>query len=274
MEDTLAPKLVYFFLFLFVISFGCGCDASTLDIDAAQNKQAMTEGVKNMTTDPHESAFYAVLSYFEAEGDRLSREEFDNSIHNVTVDSHPNLGEYYVYETIYGEFWINIGKKQILKYSKPPRFTVPEAKEYVEKYLESHVPDFKDRNFVQERSELEEPYWIEEYTEKPRGSEVSIFENWITISVNLDARGLQNFNFSDVRLVRQIPPKITESEVQNIIQQKYPQGQIKELHLMEYTTDGGKSSRTIWNATVLPDDDLESALDLITIDADSGEIIP
>jgi hypothetical protein len=43
---------------------------------------------------------------------------------------------------------------------------------------------------------------------------------------------------------------------------------------MEFTNDGGKSSRTIWSATVISDDEPTSGLTLHSIDADTGEIVP
>lgn len=261
------------FLFLALCTGGVGSEPAAAESN--YHEQGIEQGVRKVTDDPLVSIQEAIQGYFEREGAPLSREQFSKILRDIQADKHPNLGDYYVVTTTAGEFWVKTDKKKVIKYSAYPRFSVKEARQYAHEYLLRHINNFDIRNFVQDRAELDEPYWIEEYTEQPKqGRAVSIFENWISITVNLDSRSVQEFNASEISLVRTSYPAISEAEARKKILSGYPEGQIVELKLMEYTTDGGATSRTIWSASLTPDDDPLSPLQMLSIDADTGIEVP
>jgi len=189
--------------------------------------------------------------------------------------THPNLGPLEVFKGPDGEFWVSKASGEIVTFSPPKRFTATEAQQYAKAFLERHVPDFAKRNFQQVSAEMQDPLWKEEWVEKPRPpKEVSVFPNWAVIQVNLDTRSVHYWNASNIRLVRTAPPKIDQEGAKKVIRGGFPEAEILKLELMEHTTDGGKTSVTIWNASFRPAADKDSPVKLLSINADTGKVVP
>lgn len=217
----------------------------------------------------------AVYDFLLKEGETRSEEDIFPLLEGPSTKRHPNLGQLLIYGGPLGEFWVCAATGKLFSFSAPERFSAPEAQEYAKGFLRRHVNDFESRNFKQIRAEMDDPFWEEEWVEEPRSSEeVSIFKNWIVLSVNLDTRRIHYFNSSDLRLVRSERVLINKQEAEKIIMENFPEGRIEELDLMEHTTNGGQTVITIWTATVNPDGDPESPLKIFSLNADTGEVVP
>ncbi len=224
--------------------------------------------------DLDDQAKETVYDFLKSEGEMRSKEQIFSLLDGPTIEVHPNLGELHIYKGPLGEFWVCKESLKLFTYSSPERFTTDEAQEYAKNFLSRHIENFALRNFKPIKAEKDDPFWEEEWIEEPKHSEeISIFKNWIVLSVNLDTRRVHYFNSSNLRLVRTTPTNLNENAARQIIHEKFPEGEIDDLELMEHTTNGGKTSFTIWSATVRPDDDPETPLTIISINADTGDII-
>jgi hypothetical protein len=216
-----------------------------------------------------------IYQFLKKEGDPNTRDFIESHLEMSGIREHPNLGQLYSFDGELGEFWVSRGRGTVVKYNAPPAFEVSDAEEFSRRFIRRHLPDFESRNFRLEGSEGDGQFWREEWREYPRGEkEVSIFPNWISITVSLEKRGAHNFSFSDLRRIRYNQPGIDEQKARGIIMERYPEGEILELELIEHTTDGGQSWITIWNALVSPGEGENIPDEIISIDADTGEEVP
>lgn len=216
-----------------------------------------------------------VYEFLKKEGNPGAKDQIIASLESGGTKTHPNLGEYYIFTGAMGEFWVSAAGGNVITYNAPPRFSITEAEDFVKRFFSSHVPEFSSRNFVQISSEAEDIFWKEEWREEPQNDrEKSIFPNWIVITINLEKRSVNNFNFSDLRRIRFTEPTLNEAKARQKIRQRFPDGKILEIELMEHTSDGGRTWITIWNAIVQPYDDPEDPHEIITINADTGENVP
>mgnify|MGYP006284212031 CR=1 FL=1 len=216
-----------------------------------------------------------VYQFLKKEGDPNTRDYIESHLEMTGIREHPNLGEIYTFEGESGEFWVSRGRGTVIKYNAPTAFTVTEAEDYSKKFIRRHIKDFESRNFKLENSEADGQFWREEYREYPQGeNEVAIFPNWISVTVSLERRAIHNFSYSDLRRIRYKQPGIDEKEARRIIMERFPEGEILEIELVEHTADGGRTWVTIWNALVSPDKGEELPDEIISIDADTGKDVP
>jgi hypothetical protein len=227
------------------------------------------------SADKEAAARNRICDFLRAEGESRPREEVLGLLEGPVAKVHPNLGPLLVFTGALGEFWVSADGGHVITYSAPRRFTPTEAQEYAAAFLRRNIEDFEKRNYEQVHAEMDDPFWKEEWIERPRHpDEVSIFQNWALIQVNLDARKAHYFNASNLRLSRTAEPAMDEAAARKRILERFPEGIILELELLEHTTDGGVTTITIWQATVNPDGDPDTPRKLLSIDADTGEIVP
>lgn len=216
-----------------------------------------------------------IYQFLKREGVPNTREDIESHLEMTGIREHPNLGELYTYDGEMGEFWVSRGRGTVVKYNAPAAFTITEAEEFSREFVLRHIPDFGSRNFRLENSEADGQFWREEWREYRSGEkEVSIFPNWISVTVNLERRSIHNFSFSDLRRIRYNQPAISEEKVRVMIMERFPEGKILELELIEHTADGGRTWVTIWNALVNPSAEEEVPAEIISIDADTGRDVP
>jgi hypothetical protein len=216
----------------------------------------------------------AIYEFLVEEGETRSKAEIFSLLEGPTTRRHPNLGQLFIFESPLGEFWVCGATGKLFSFSAPERFSAAEAQDYVLNFLRRHIEDFENRRFKQIKAEMDDPFWEEEWLEEPRfDDEISIFKNWVVISVNLDTRRVHYFNSSNLRLVRKEKVALNELEASKMILDRFPEGKIEDLELMEHTTNGGQTVITIWSATVNPDGDPESPLQIVSLNADTGEVV-
>ncbi len=222
-----------------------------------------------------EQARNLIYDFLKKEGNPNTKDYIVSHLETAGIKDHPNLGELYMFIGELGEFWVSRHRGNVVNYNSPLRFTVTEAENFTVKFISRHVPDFDNRNFKRINSEADDQFWKEEWREEPKGEgEKSIFPNWISISINLEKRAVQNFSFSDLRRIRYKEPAINEQKAREIIMERFPEGAILELELVEHTSDGGVTWITIWNAFVRPHDEEDVPHEIISINADTGEEVP
>ncbi|MFO7916309.1 MAG: hypothetical protein R6U43_11555 [Candidatus Krumholzibacteriales bacterium] len=216
-----------------------------------------------------------VYQFLKREGDPNTRDYIESHLEMTGVREHPNLGEIFTFEGEPGEFWVSRGRGTVVKYNAPPAFTITEAEDFSRKFIPRHIPDFGSRNFKLESSGADGQFWREEWREYPQGeNEVAIFPNWISVTVSLERRAIHNFNYSDLRRIRYKQPGIDEGKARRIIMERFPEGEIVEIELVEHTADGGRTWVTIWNAVVRPGEEEDLPHEIISIDADTGKDVP
>lgn len=213
----------------------------------------------------------SIYTFLQREGEERSRNEVFDLLEGPRAKKHPNLGALYVFDGSLGEFWVS-GRGNVVTYNAPDRMSVQEAQEYVKECLDRHVESFNDRNYELKDSNFSDPIWMEEWKEKPAEDEVSIFENWATVQVNVETHKLHYFNRSDLRRVRTTEPSIAEETARKEILKRNPEHEIDRLRLTEHTADGGKTWRTIWYAVLQPED-VEAPQKPYSLDADTGEVV-
>jgi hypothetical protein len=264
LPEKSSNKMKKFYLCLIVVILLTGAVTYTKYGDSEMNEQISDSDARKR-----------IYEFLKSTGETRPEEEILPKLQASAPKQHPNLGHLYVYKGPFGEFWVSCNNGDIITYSVPNRFTATEAQEYAKAFLNEQIEDFDKRNFVQVDAEMDDPLWEEEWIEKPqRPKEVSIFQNWAVIQVHLDTRRVHYFNASNLRLVRTTQPKINEQTARQIILRQFPEGEILELELMEHTTDGGKSVITIWNASIKPDDEEDTPMELLSINADTGDVVP
>jgi len=216
-----------------------------------------------------------VYEFLKKEGVSHPKDYVVANLESSGTKNHPNLGELLIFTGSLGEFWVTANRGNVITFNAPSGFTITEAEKYIGEYLGKHIPEFGLRSFVKIEAKAEGQLWIEEWREEPKDAkEKSIFPNWISISVNLVKRSVNNFNYSDLRRTRFTDPAINEASARTKILQRFPDGEILEIELMEHTGDGGLTWITIWNAVVQPYDDPDDPNELISINADTGENVP
>ncbi|MBD3179362.1 MAG: hypothetical protein GF417_07010 [Candidatus Latescibacteria bacterium] len=216
-----------------------------------------------------------IYDFLKMEGDPNTRDYIEANLELTGMREHPNLGQLYSFDGELGEFWVSRERGKVVKYNGPPALTAAEAEDFAGRFIRRHIPDFESRNFRMESSEADGQFWREEWREYPQGkNEISIFPNWISISVNLEKRAVHNFSFSDLRRIRYNQPGIDEEKARRKVMEKFPDGKILEIELLEHTSDGGQNWVTIWNVVVSPGDDEDEPNEIISIDADTGTEVP
>lgn len=215
----------------------------------------------------------SIYAFLQKEGEMREREWVIEKLEGPTTNQHPNLGLLCVYKGVLGEFWVST-RNNVVNFSAPEAMSVKEAQAYVSEFLARHIEDFHDRNFIQEDAERSDRLWKESWIEEPTDDEISIFENWVNIQVNLDTRQIHYQNRSDLRHVRTTSPALDEAAARQAILSKNAHATIEELDLLEHTVDGGKTWVTVWNAVIVPGGDPESPRKLYSINADTGKVVP
>jgi hypothetical protein len=220
-----------------------------------------------------EEARDKIYTFLAREGCRHSKDTVIKNLDYTGINEHPDLGDLFMYDSPYGEFRVSARRGNVMMFNAPPRLNVEGAGELIREFLCRHIPEFEQRNFRLTDSYMEGSFWNEEYIEKPEEGH-SIFQNWISISIDMESRNIHNFSYTDLRHIRYVPPRIDEKKARELILQKYSDGEILELELMEHTDDGGMTWVTIWNALVSPLREKDVPDEIISINADTGEEVP
>jgi hypothetical protein len=214
----------------------------------------------------------AVFRFLKRRDARLERAEVFEQLEAIEMRRHPNLGAFHVFGSTFGEFWVS-EREAVIGYRAPGRMTASEAQHAAKEVLRQEVEDFGLRNFTQQEAGFVDPIWKEEWKEQPRPGEVSIFENWAQVQINVETRKLHYFQCSDVQHVRLEPPVLDEDAASGVLKRHRRLAVVDSMNLMEHTDDGGHTWTTIWNVIYMPGGDPSSPLEIIAIDADTGDIV-
>ena len=155
------------------------------------------------------------------------------------------------------------------------RISPEEAVALVRRFVERNVADFAARNFVLETPQFDVARATFRWAEKPReGVETAIFPNWVEVVVELAGGRVVRFDASDLRLVRTTPPALSEQQARARIRAQFPKAAIEEIELIELPANGGAKAVTVWNALVLTMAAEGPETVRVTINADTGEVLP
>jgi len=105
--------------------------------------------------------------------------------------------------------------------------------------------------------------------------EVSIYVNSVAVSVRADTPLVASFDRSALNFVRRDPPKLSAEEARRIVQRIVgPEARITAIDLFEHPVGDLSRAVTVWAASIEKNVGGFEDLDMILINADTGERVP
>lgn len=225
-------------------------------------------------------AVSAATAFLISEGQRLSPKEIAEQLGAPGIQVHPDLGTLVSFRGELGTIWVS-ERDNVVYYSgnslgqADQPVSAAECWEIAKKMARKHVKDFEARNFIADQPNVDTTSFTIRWTEQLRpDTESAIFPNWVEVAVQIPSGRVTRFSASDLRLVRTSPPVISEAQARALIRKRFDKSAIEEIELLQQTADGGKTSYTIWTAMVMTLAPEGPVTVRVTLDADSGEIIP
>jgi hypothetical protein len=222
----------------------------------------------------------AIQSFFALEGQMVTPQQITEQISTRSSLEHPDLGPILNTRGKLGTLWIS-PRNTLVYYSgnvltgKNKSISASEAYNIATNFVARHVTDFDKRNFKADDPELDGESLTLNFTEHPRsGVETSIFPNWVEVVVDLVHGRIKRFSASDIPLYRTTPPKISKTEAEAKIMAEFEKAAIEDIELMEQPIWNQAKVITVWSALVLTLDPEGPITQRVTINADTGEILP
>ncbi len=233
------------------------------------------------TFDPDKTT-EAVQSFFALEGRMLTPKQIAQKLGRPSPMQHPDLGPLLNFRGSLGTVWVS-PRYHVVYYSgeampagnKKP-ISATEGYDMANRFAERHVADFTQRNYEAEPPEADADSVTQCWTEHPgSGTETSIFPNWVEIVVDLTQGRVKRFSASDLHLVRTTPPGIDRKQAEARIKAGFEKAAIEDIELMEQPLwDGDPKVITVWSASVLTLGPEGPMTVRVTINADTGEVVP
>lgn len=222
----------------------------------------------------------AIESFFALEGQLITEQQIFEQLDSQESTPHPDLGKIRRYKGKFGTFWIT-SRNNIVYYmgesltGKNKQIDANEANEIAVKFAQQHVEDFTERNFKMKPLSVDMNSFTMRWNEQPKPDiETSIYPNRVDIVVDLSKGRVNRFFASDVRLVRTTQPKLDKEQAEAKIKSGFDKSAIEEIKLMEQPLFEQSKVITIWTALVMIHGTHGPETVRVTIDADTGELIP
>lgn len=241
-------------------------------------KIEMTNG--NQNTLNSKKIAKAIESFFALEGQTVTPRQIAEQISSPSSMQHPDLGPLLNFRGKLGTLWVS-SRNNVVYYSgeamtgKNRQVTANEGYDMANNFAKRQVADFAQRNYEADPLEADAESLTLRWTERPRpDAETSIFPNWVEVVVDLTQGRVKRFSASDLRLVRTTPPKFNKEQAEARIKAEFEKAAIEEIELMEQPLWDEPKVITVWSALVLTLDPEGPVTVRVTINADTGEIIP
>jgi len=193
---------------------------------------------------------------------------------------HPDLGPLLNFRGGLGTLWV-CSRYNVVYYSgnaitgKNKQITLAEGVEMANDFVNNQITDFSQHNYGVDPMEADQISLTSSWTEHPRqGIETSIFPNWVEVVIDLTKGRVKRFSASDLHLVRKTSPKLSKEQAEARIKSEFKTAIIEDIELMEQPLWDEDRVVTIWSASVLTLDSEGPLTVRVTINADTGEIIP
>jgi hypothetical protein len=195
----------------------------------------------------------------------------------------PNVGPIYTFESMFGSLWISKRTGNIVMYCSPDsdcgnnaiKIEEPRAKKIAIDFIKMMMPAFSENKFELAEVDTIGDCFCFEFEEIREKEEISIFENFVLITVKGDSGDIKNFSRSDLTFIRTTLPPISEAQAKNIIENyiKPYKGKLLKIKLIETPTKSYTSSQPLWSAIVSYRGGKGEYRDIIEIDASTGRIL-
>jgi hypothetical protein len=208
-----------------------------------------------------------------------SEEQIEKLLGTPTHDFNPNVGYAWEFNGSLGTVAICESSGEVVTYidSNEPggagdRISETAAEREMRRFLAEVYPQFDKTNFKLARKDRTPGGFDFIFEQEKRIGEQSIFKNFVTITVCGPKPRVRSFDRSSLSFVRTTPPKLTREQARSIVQRLIrPGGKITALELSEQPVDHASKAVTVWAGTVETSVGGFESLDLILINADTGD---
>jgi len=241
-------------------------------------KIEMTNG--NQHTLNSEKTAKAIEFFFAQAEQTVTPQQIAEQMSSPSSMQHPDLGPLLNFRGNLGTLWVS-SRNYVVYYSgkaitgKNRPITANEGYDMANHFAKRQVPEFAQRNYEADPQEADVESLTLRWTEVPRpDAETSIFPNWVEVVVDLTQGRVKRFSASDLHLVRTTPPKFNKEQAEARIKAEFEKAAIEEIELMEQPFWDEPKVITVWSALVLTLEPEGPVTVRVTINADTGEIIP
>jgi hypothetical protein len=155
------------------------------------------------------------------------------------------------------------------------RITLDEAERSMRAFLRAAYPQFDERRFELEEREESEGRFNFGFEQVRLPDEVSIYHNSVAVSLRADKPRVVSYDRSALAFVRREPTRLSAADARRIVREIVgPQTKITKLDLFEHPVGDLTRAVTVWAASVLQNVGGLEDLDMILINADTGERVP
>jgi hypothetical protein len=200
----------------------------------------------------------------------------------VMEDVHPRVGRVWEMSGAGGMVAVDASSGAIVSYSNGDdveeaegRITLADAETAMRTFLRVAYPQFDEKRFkLEERAESDGRFdFTFEQIRLP--GEVSIYTNSVAVSVRADKPLVTSFDRSALNFIRRTPTRLNAEDARRIVQGIVgPRARITAIDLFEHPAADLSRAVTVWAASVEKNvagfDDLE----MILLNADTGERVP
>ena len=152
------------------------------------------------------------------------------------------------------------------------KVSLPQAKQKMKEFLREVYPQFDETRFELVESEESDGRFHFSLEQIRLPNEVSIFHNYIAVSLCADEPQVVSFDRSALTFIRVRPPVLGEKKAKTIIQEIVgPAGRMTELNIREQPLADLSGAVTVWAASVLYEYGGIESLEMVMINADTGE---
>ncbi|MEN6320464.1 MAG: hypothetical protein ABFD82_17135 [Syntrophaceae bacterium] len=209
----------------------------------------------------------------------LSKEQIKKLLGIPAYDFNPNVGFAWEFNGSLGTVAIAESSGEVVTYidsnvlgGAEIRISETDAESEMHHFLANVYRQFNTINFKLVKKESTPSCFNFTFEQMKLSGEQSIFTNFVTISVCGDKPRVISFDRSSLAFIRRVPPKLSRDEAQSIIQRLIrPGGKITAMDLFEQPIDHATRAVTVWAGTVEYNVGGLESLDLILINADTGD---
>lgn len=209
----------------------------------------------------------------------LSKDQVKKLMGEPVYDFNPNVGFTWEFNGTLGTVAVSESSGEVVTYidsivlrGTEIRISETDAEREMRSFLATVYQQFNTINFKLVKMESTPSCFNFTFEQVKLDGEQSIFTNFVMISVCGDKPRVTSFDRSSLSFVRRVPPKLSRAEAQSIIQSLIrPGGKVTFMDLFEQPTDHASKAVTVWAGTVEYNVGGFKSLDMILINADTGD---
>jgi len=249
---------------------------------SSESSSAAREG--KVTAITLEQARLAAATFMELvkPGRHMTAQQIATLFPTATQDLHPRVGRVWEMSGEHGLVAVDASSGAIVSYSGDDdlegvekRITLAEAETAMRAFLRSAFPQFDEKRFTLEKPEESDGRFDFTFEQIRLPGEVSIYQNSVDVTVRADTPLVISFDRSALNFVRREPTRLSAADARRIVQNIVgPEKEIIAVDLFEHPVADLSRAVTVWGASVSSNVGGFEELDMILINADTGERVP